>query len=277
MGRDNFTKPTVEALGKRVGYLCSNPSCKKHTIGPNSEEEKSSLIGIAAHITAASPNGPRYDVNMTQEQRKHISNGIWLCCNCSTIIDKDPDTFPMATLLDWKYRAETEMRNALFGDLAKEPKASQKPFIEADLIWSNAMRANTGYSPKNFEKYGGSAIPVGSKPIIFWELSWRFSLVLHNNSSYPAYNIRINEASEVKFSNLTKLPKKNNLPPFANIDLEAKHIQLLEGDSDEATTILNEKIPVPLEGLKLLIEYEDENRETHSTQVLIKNQELLNK
>ncbi len=59
--RDNFTKKTIEILAKRVGYICSNPNCKKHTIGPHKEAYKSTSIGIAAHITAASEGGPRYE------------------------------------------------------------------------------------------------------------------------------------------------------------------------------------------------------------------------
>tara|TARA_B100000929_G_scaffold5347_1_gene4503 strand:+ start:517 stop:705 length:189 start_codon:yes stop_codon:yes gene_type:complete len=56
--RDDFTKKTKEILAKRVGLLCSNPKCKKPTSGPNSDQNKSTNIGVAAHITAASVGGP---------------------------------------------------------------------------------------------------------------------------------------------------------------------------------------------------------------------------
>jgi hypothetical protein len=36
-------------------------------------------IGVAAHITAAAPNGPRYDPSLTSAQRRRHLNGIWLC------------------------------------------------------------------------------------------------------------------------------------------------------------------------------------------------------
>ena len=276
MNRDNFTKPTIDILAKRVGFICSNPACKKHTVGPNEIEDKATLIGIAAHITAASPGGPRYDQNLTIEQRKHISNGIWLCSNCATLIDKDEKSFPTTLLQEWKYNAEMEIKNAIFRDLDAEKPEQQTPFIEADLIWGSALRANRGYSPKNREKFGGNVIPAGGKPIIFWELNWRFSFVLHNNSSFPAYNIRIEETSDVRFFSLAKLPKVNNLPPFANIDLEAKYIQLIEGVHTKADALMKEKIPQIIEGLQLTISYDDENRNTHKTIVRIENQELIN-
>lgn len=276
MNRDNFTKPTIDILAKRAGFICSNPECKKHTVGPNEKKDKATLIGIAAHITAASPGGPRYDENLTVEQRKHISNGIWLCSNCATLIDKDEKAFPTQLLKEWKDNAEMGMRNAIFGKLDAEKPKQQNPYIEADLIWSSGLRANRGYSPRNREKFGGNVIPAGGKLIIFWELNWRFSFVLHNNSSFPAYNIRIEETSDVKFSHLTNLPKVNNLPPFANIDLEAKCSQLIESEHTKADALMKEKIPHIIEGLELTISYEDENRNTHVTLVCIQNQELIN-
>ena len=55
--RDDFSAKTKEILAKRVTYKCSNPECKKPTIGPNSDPNKTVLIGVAAHITAASVGG----------------------------------------------------------------------------------------------------------------------------------------------------------------------------------------------------------------------------
>jgi hypothetical protein len=76
--RDDFPQKTKETLAKRVAYHCSNPECKMLTIGPNSDKDKASNIGVAAHITAASEGGPRYDTSITSEQRASINNGI--CC-----------------------------------------------------------------------------------------------------------------------------------------------------------------------------------------------------
>lgn len=103
--RHNFTTKTIDVLAKRVGYLCSNPDCKKHTIGPHQQPDKSTSIGVAAHITAASPGGARYDDNISEIDRKSIENGIWLCSNCSTLIDKDPEKYPKELLIKWKENA----------------------------------------------------------------------------------------------------------------------------------------------------------------------------
>lgn len=77
MPRDaDFTASTKEILAKKVGYRCSNPFCRKTTIGANANGTGTISIGEAAHITAASPGGPRYDPTMTEDERKDESNGI---------------------------------------------------------------------------------------------------------------------------------------------------------------------------------------------------------
>lgn len=38
MARDDFDKPTREALAQRAGYLCSFPECGSLTIGPSDED-----------------------------------------------------------------------------------------------------------------------------------------------------------------------------------------------------------------------------------------------
>ena len=87
--RDEFSTTTKETLAKRVGYRCANPNCRKLTCGPCEDENKAINIGVAAHITAASPGGPRYDETLTSEERKSINNGIWLCQSCAKLIDDD--------------------------------------------------------------------------------------------------------------------------------------------------------------------------------------------
>jgi hypothetical protein len=112
MPRDDFSKPLRDALAKRVGMHCSNPSCKAATIGPHTDTSKSISVGVAAHITGASPGGPRYDSKMSSEERSSINNAIWLCQNCAKLIDTDYAAFSISTLYRWKIAAETEaLRN----------------------------------------------------------------------------------------------------------------------------------------------------------------------
>jgi hypothetical protein len=104
--RDDFDKETKEVLARRVGSHCSNPKCKKWTSGPQVDPTKALNIGVAAHITAASPNGPRFDSNCTAEERKSANNGIWLCQNCAKLVDNDTQRYPADLLREWKIVAE---------------------------------------------------------------------------------------------------------------------------------------------------------------------------
>lgn len=73
--RDDFSAATKELLAKRVGYRCSNPDCRQPTSGPQEDPSKAINVGVAAHITAASPDGPRFDPSLTPEQRSSTEVG----------------------------------------------------------------------------------------------------------------------------------------------------------------------------------------------------------
>lgn len=104
--RVNFTKSVISTLERRVNGNCSNPECGVPTSGPNLGKDTANCIGEAAHIAAASPGGPRYSLDQSYEDRKSINNGIWLCVNCATRIDKDVHRFTIEILKQWKRKAE---------------------------------------------------------------------------------------------------------------------------------------------------------------------------
>lgn len=107
--RDDFSNSTKDTLAKRVAWRCSFPGCSRLTIGPGHKNSCDIVnLGEAAHINAASPNGPRYDETMTPEQRRFIDNGIWMCRHHARIIDSDYYNYSSATLKQWKRVAEDE-------------------------------------------------------------------------------------------------------------------------------------------------------------------------
>ena len=85
--RDDFSKPTREKLAHGAGYRCSKPDCSIPTRGASEDGQDTTNIGVAAHITAAAPGGPRYDPSLTPKQRRSAGNGIWLCENHAKLID----------------------------------------------------------------------------------------------------------------------------------------------------------------------------------------------
>lgn len=111
--RDNFRQKTIKTLAKRVAYRCSNPVCRILTIGPEQGGDGTVVVGVAAHITAAAKGGPRYDSSLTPEQRRHQSNGIWLCEIHGKQVDADDQHFTVETLHAWKKAAESEAADAI--------------------------------------------------------------------------------------------------------------------------------------------------------------------
>nr|WP_321440569.1 hypothetical protein [uncultured Hyphomonas sp.] len=100
--RDDFTERTKIQIAKRAGWLCSFPECRKPTVGGEVN------IGTAAHICAAAPGGPRYDPNMTRQERRSEQNGIWMCRNHGAAIDSNDPQFTVEILRRWKSQAELQ-------------------------------------------------------------------------------------------------------------------------------------------------------------------------
>ena len=111
--RDDFSRPTIEMLAKRVGHRCSNPACRKPTSGPHTEPNKALNVGVAAHITAASEGGPRYDPSLTPEDRKSNDNATWLCQTCAKLVDNDEARYTEGLLRNWKAVAEHTTLNEI--------------------------------------------------------------------------------------------------------------------------------------------------------------------
>jgi len=108
MSRDDFSEQVKNAVANRVGRICSNIDCRAPTSGPQVDPGKVLNVGVAAHITAASEGGPRYDGSLSTEQRCAIENAIWLCQNCAKLVDNDPARYDVDLLRAWKKIAEYE-------------------------------------------------------------------------------------------------------------------------------------------------------------------------
>ena len=111
--RDEFSNRTKELLARRVGFQCSRPGCEQRTSGPQMDPSKAVNLGVAAHVRAASPGGPRYDADRTSEMRSSPDNGVWLCYSCSKLVDSDVSRYSVQVLQEWKRSAEDAAARAL--------------------------------------------------------------------------------------------------------------------------------------------------------------------
>ena len=128
--RDDFSSGVKMILAHRVGFRCSKPSCRALTGRPGMSSLNAKVnLGVAAHITAASSGGPRYDVTLPSEERSSVKNGIWLCENHAKEIDSDCEKYTIEILNSWKQDAEYDA-SSLLG----VPISEQSFFANAEVI-----------------------------------------------------------------------------------------------------------------------------------------------
>lgn len=135
-----------------AGYKCSKPDCGIPTRGAALNGEDTINVGFAAHITAASPDGPRYDLTLTSEQRKHHSNGIWLCGTHAKLVDSDEGHFTVEELHKWKRLAE---RRSFFEVVSSKP-SSTGIFLADDENMQTAFDLLQDYSKSDLLAFQGT-------------------------------------------------------------------------------------------------------------------------
>jgi hypothetical protein len=153
--RDEFNEKAKRIVAQRVGFRCSKPSCRASTSGPQLDPAKTLNLGVAAHITAASGGGPRYDPSLSPEERKHINNAIWLCQNCGKLVDNDQSRFTAEKLRQWKVQAEAGAL-AIIGRATVSPSSPSTSFLEVYADENSPLRI------KAFAYEGNANYPAGT-------------------------------------------------------------------------------------------------------------------
>lgn len=132
--RDDFSQSVKTVLAGRAGWKCSFPQCNRSTAGPAIESlDKWIKNGIAAHITAAAPGGPRYDASMSPEQRSDISNAIWMCPTHGSLIDKEQTAYSVEEIKSWKIAAEGRATRELECSSATHPSQATSLYSSKDI------------------------------------------------------------------------------------------------------------------------------------------------
>ncbi|OIN27394.1 hypothetical protein [Vibrio barjaei] len=145
--RHDFPESVKRSLREHVNGFCSNPDCRELTISTKADSKSLLNIGIAAHICAASPGGPRYDNEQSEESRKSYDNGIWLCTKCATLIDRDEHRYPVKTLISWKESAHAFIRDNIGKELIPKEDIDSRvmrntlEFISGNSRLLNASKA----------------------------------------------------------------------------------------------------------------------------------------
>ncbi len=120
-------KPSiVRRLDILSGNECAYPGCSKKLIA----EDGVSIISKICHIAAASKEGPRFDANMTDDERREFDNLILLCDEHHIMIDNKENEaqYPASLLKEWKNAHEKKISELISNKnlLSKYPLALNK-------------------------------------------------------------------------------------------------------------------------------------------------------
>ena len=103
---------TKVLLAFRSGDRCAFPKCER-TLSVDGEQSNPVVTGEAAHIAGEKDGAARYDKLMSEEQRNHYNNLIYLCGDHHTQIDKQAGEFSVERLLRLKSEHEAKVREAM--------------------------------------------------------------------------------------------------------------------------------------------------------------------
>lgn len=127
----NISQNTIKRLYGLSGNVCANPKCRNPLVTEDNQ------IGEIAHICAASPDGPRYDSKMTDDERRSIDNLILLCETCNKLVDSNEKDYPVSLLKEWKNNHEglvsSDIYNTYFQNILSKQKEGVLRKQEIDI------------------------------------------------------------------------------------------------------------------------------------------------
>jgi hypothetical protein len=106
------TYPTKLYLAMFSGGICAFESCRKKLTSEGTVA-KNAVLGEAAHIYGEKEGAARYKPDMSEEERNHHNNLLYLCPTCHTKIDKQEADHPAKILFELKEKHESWVKNQL--------------------------------------------------------------------------------------------------------------------------------------------------------------------
>lgn len=101
------SKDTVQELFAKSGNQCAHPDCDQRLY-----DADGNYIAQMCHIEAAESGGPRFNGNMTNEDRRHVSN-LMLMCYRHHVLTNDENKYTVERLRQMKADHEAKFLNAV--------------------------------------------------------------------------------------------------------------------------------------------------------------------
>lgn len=157
-----YKPSTVRRLDTLSRNECAAPDCDRKLIARDGE----TIVSKICHIEAASENGPRFNPEMDDDDRRHFNNLILLCDECHNIIDniENEEKYPVVLLKSWKKTHETTSQQSILTHKPRLINQAINAIAEIEIEESNEVLDNL--TPYNIsEKISHNSIKR-NKPLI---------------------------------------------------------------------------------------------------------------
>ena len=151
------TERNVKKLFALSLNQCAFPSCVSPIVGASDE-----MLGEICHITARSPDGPRYDRNQTEQKRHAFENLILLCRNHHKTVDDDPERYTVEWLRRTKCQHEQNGSIELDQRDARLARLLLESYLQLFKTVSPETSINQIASGKNITQVAGNYHHHGS-------------------------------------------------------------------------------------------------------------------
>jgi hypothetical protein len=108
-----YSHKTLKVLFGLSGNKCAMPSCGNPIIMSGTQLSGELVLGQICHIYAASDDGPRGKVGLTEAEKNSPHNLLLCCPTHHVIVDGQHKDYPASTLLEWKRTQERVYRTRL--------------------------------------------------------------------------------------------------------------------------------------------------------------------
>ncbi len=135
-------------LWSRSGNICCYPGCNVELV---QERRTNRVVGEEAHIKGEKPLAPRYDSNLTSEERTSYENRILLCPNHHVEIDSDPEEWTVNIIQKMKHDHEEQVKeNWRYPELLGDLKELVQRFEPTDEYLDSLVSGQIGDSENTF-------------------------------------------------------------------------------------------------------------------------------
>lgn len=139
----NYSQKTIKVIFGLSGNQCAHPKCANPVIEPRTERSDALVVAQICHIYALNVDGPRGKTGLTEKDLNSPENLLLLCPTHHRLVDGQHETYPAATLKQWKQEHEAKMmKHRLSPDLdGVLSDVSSHPVFPTELVDQEIKKA----------------------------------------------------------------------------------------------------------------------------------------